>query len=200
MPPQAATSSSDSTSQSEIFGIISSADAIAIVAVAVSAYTWFRSRTIEERIRLDSDERSKFDLVFGNPVTAKLDPLENIHKAFGTLIRNGSSMSGIAANISSLQKNEHSEWYFSLTSFLHNHEGSISELLNSALNEYWDQSSFLVNELSNASSKERAITVFRQLQSLGEGYLARSRKILVEKRTSIRATPARILRIPFFGN
>ena len=197
MHPLAAASSSNTTEKFEIFGILSSADAIAVIAILVSAFTWFRSRTLEERIRMDSDERAKFDVVFRTPVVARLEPLEGILKEFGRMIRNGHSMSGVAATSSTVQKHEHSEWFFSLSSFLSTHNGTTSDLLFSELNQYWDQASFLINEISNATSTERALTLFRQLQSLGDSFLGRSRKVLVERRTSIRATPPPILGLPF---
>ncbi|WP_289043316.1 hypothetical protein [uncultured Aliiroseovarius sp.] len=198
MHPQAVASSSKTTEQFEIIGFISSADAVAFLAILVSVFTWFRSRRLEERIRMDSDERAKFDVVFRSPVVSRLEPLEGILKEFSSLIRNGRSMSGIAAKISTVQKHEHSEWYFSLTSFLQTHNGATSNLLSSEIDQYWDQSSFLINEISNATSPDRALSLFRQLQSLGDGFLGRSRIILVEKRTSIRATPPPILSFPLY--
>ncbi|NOX40141.1 MAG: hypothetical protein GXP05_06410 [Alphaproteobacteria bacterium] len=146
---------------------------------------------------MDDDERTKFDVVFGSPVIARLEPLEGILNEFGRTIRKGSSMPEIAEMMSTVQKHEHSEWYFSLHSFLENHNGTSSKLLFSELSQYWDQSSFLINEISNAESPERALTLFRQLQSLGDGFLGRSRNILVEQRTSIRVTPPPILHLPF---
>ena len=197
MHHQVGTTSSKNSDELSIFSDWSSADTIALIAVVVSLITWWRSRTIEERIRADSDERAKFDVVFGNPVVARLEALEITILEVGRAIRNSSSMTGVAATISTIQKHEHSEWYFSLQSLVSNHDELLTGLLASELNEYWDRASFLIDEISNATSKDRAVTIFRQLQSLADGYLVRSRKLIVEHRTSIRGEAPAILNIPF---
>lgn len=186
MHHQVGTTSSKNPGGFGVFSDWSSADTIALIAVGVSLVTWWRSRTIEERIRADSDERAKFDVVFGNPVAARLEALESTISEVGRAIRNSSSMAGVAATISTIQKHEHSEWYFSLQSLVDSHNESLARLLASELNEYWDRASFLIDEISNATSQERSVAIFRQLQSLADGYLVRSRRLIVEHRTSIR--------------
>jgi len=60
-----------------LIDLISASDIIALLALVASVITWRRSQATEERIRADSDERSKFDYIFANPLTARLESLEN---------------------------------------------------------------------------------------------------------------------------
>ena len=189
MHPQVETTLSDVNENLSVWDILVSSEAIAVLAILVSVGTWFRSRKIEERIRADSDERNKFDIVFGNPFTARMELLESIMPVFGSSITCARSISALRASVSSLQKNEHSNWYFSLDSFLNVHDEGPHRLLNSELNEYWDQSSHLIDQIGNTICMKRAKIQARQLQALGERYLVRSRKHLVAYRTNLRGTP-----------
>ena len=192
---QVETNSSDKIDGFDILNFVPSADTVALIAVLVSAYTWYRSRTIEERIRADSDERTKFDVVLGNPFIARLEVLESILSGIGHVVRTQPHSSEISENLSTIQTHEHSEWYFSLLSLLQNYDAAPATVLESALNEYWDQASFLIDEMSNAETPDRTMLIFRQLQSLIDGHLGRSRKLLIEHRTKVRGSAP-----PIFGN
>ncbi len=200
MRPQVETNLSNPASDSSILGLglLSSTDIIAIVAVVVSIFTWFRSRAIEDRIRADSDERAKFDIVLGNPLTSRLEPLENILAAFGRAVLEGRSTTATGVAISQIQKYEHADWYFGVMSVFDAHDEMPCGILRTELDSYWDQASFLIDEIINATTSERAATLVRQLRLLGEGYLGRSRRILVDHRIKVRGHRPPVLRIPKF--
>lgn len=167
------------------------AESIAAVAVVVAGFTWNQTRQIEKRIREDADERSKFDLVFGDPVAMKLGLLEGILSEFNRAVSRGISLRGMAALVNTIQRQDHSEWFFGLEAFLSSHENPISRVISTDLNMYWDQASFFVDEINNATDKERARSVYRQLQACGDGFLARSRTRVVEHRMNISAPKSR---------
>jgi hypothetical protein len=195
MRHQAETSLSDKTDGFEILNFVPSTDTVAIIAVLVSAYTWYKSWTIEERIRADSDERTKFDVIFGNPFIARLEVLESISMGIGHVVRTQPDSSKISENLSTIQTHEHSEWFFSLTSLLESYDAAPATALKSALSEYWDQASGLINEMNDAKTPARAMSIFRLLQSLIDGHLGLSRKLLIEHRAKVRGSAP-----PVFGN
>ena len=193
MLPQVATSSSNLSAGLQL------RDIAAVIAIGVSLLTWFRSRKIEERIRADGDARAGFDLVFGNPLTARLEPLDAIISEFIASVRNSSSMPAIDAAVSTIQKHDHSDWYFAMLSFLDSHPQEPSRFLASELQEYWDQSSHIINQIGTATSPTRALSLCRQLRTLGDRYLGRSRRILFDERVSLQGTiPPFLPKLPFW--
>ena len=194
---RAETSSSNTPESSTFIDYLFSSEVIALIAVGVSIFTWYRSRGIEERIRADADERSKLDVVFGSPFTARVEQLEGPVQDFARCIQTDTAMPSIIAGISQVQKIRHADWYFGVLSLLDSYQGAPSDDLRTALDSYWDRSSHLVDEMSNAISPDRAREVHRKLQSLADQYLADSRRRLVEHRSSITGKPSPVLAIPF---
>lgn len=176
---------SNATDTTSVDSWIATSDLIALFAVLLSAATWLHSRSIENKLRADSDERSKFDITFGSPLTARLEILETVISDFGHAIRSNSTMVSVATSMSEIQKHEHTDWYFGIDSILQN-QNSVAPLnLNTQLNEYWDRSVLLIDQISNAPNTEQATNYLRELQTLADGFVGSCREGLVDYRQSI---------------
>lgn len=160
-------------------------DAIALIAVCVSALTWWRSNRFEERMRSESAARAKFDITFGNPLTTRLELLEGVIADFKHAIYTTSNVSNISSAMSAVQLHQHTEWYFGIDSFLLSQNQASCKKLQTALNEYWDNSGFLINEISNSISAEQAKSNLRELGKLGDKFLAIVREIIIDNRNNI---------------
>jgi len=178
-------------------GALGFAEIIAAVALFFSIVAWFHSLRVEERIKADNNERSKFDIVFGKPLTKRIDLLEEVISNFLKCISTDTEVSGISAEISHIQKNDHTNWYFGVDAILESHDSSPSSDLAEELNSYWDQASLIVDEMGNSISVEKARDTHYRLRVLANRYLINSRRLLVEHRASISAVPRPILWTPF---
>lgn len=197
MLPLVAKISSSSEQDFKFFDHVGAAEIVALIAIIVSVVTWFQSRAVEERIRADGKECSKFDTVFGTPLTARLGFLEGIITDFGRCIRTATNIVGVPPAISKIQKEEHAEWFFAMDSLLESYHDAPSGNLRTILDDYWENSSFLINEIDNALDLEQAAQVHRRLRLRGDQYLKDSRKTLVDHRANLKGVPAPIFKNPF---
>lgn len=165
--------------------LISASNIIALLALGTSVVTWRKSRAIEERIRADSDERSKFDFIFANPLAARLESLENVISEFERCARQDKSVPEIQDAVNRLQKNEHTDWFIGVDSILESHQAHLSEILFGRLNSYWDKASDEINQIGKATSCDQAKEVLRQLRSLSDKFLSEARTVLFEHRAGI---------------
>ncbi len=169
--------------------LISASDIIALLALGASVITWRKSQATEERIRADSDERSKFDYIFANPLTARLESLENeISELFERCARGNKSVPEIQEAVNKVQKYEHTDWFFGVDSILKNHQACPSNVLSSKLYSYWDKASDHINQIGEATSCDQAQEALRRLRSLSDKFLSEARTVLFEHRAGIKSS------------
>lgn len=153
---------------------VSTADAIASVAIVVSLLTWLYTVFIEHRIKRRDDRRALFDASVGLPFFAKLDLLEPILLQLNVICSERDVIVR-AKTLSDLQRKDHTAWYMTVTSFLDAQDYNYFGAAHNETNDYWDKMSDIINDLSSEADASKVIHLLKEVNSLGQRYLTRQR-------------------------
>ena len=162
----------------------STADIIALVAVAVSIVSWIHAAFIEYRIKKRDDRRAAFDVAVMSPFCAKLDLLEPILLQINVICSERDDADR-ATQLSELQRREHSSWYMVMASFIEAQDANTFAVAHVETNDYWDRMADYINDLSTETDAKRLISLRREANNRGQKYLTRQRSEIYRRRSLI---------------